>query len=232
MKAGVWMSPCGVRMTPARPSRPGSSASMLKDGSDTTCIQSAAGAQANFEQYQDRAWAALHTLWDGPPMSTVRDNKRRTLVKRGFVVAIGGAAIVVAGLSGCSSEKKSETSGDTSSASSAQGNSTVTIDGKDQAVQGTVVCSTMGENVNIAIGDATTGIGAVVSTGDSPTVHSVGLGNVNGVTLGFQENAGQGEAKAEKDGSTYKISGTAVGVDMANPMQPANKPFEIEVSCP
>jgi ipoprotein LpqH len=154
------------------------------------------------------------------------------LVKRGFVVAVGGAAIVIAGLAGCSSEKKSETSGPTSSAASAQGKSTVTIDGKDQAVQGTVVCSTMGDNVNIAIGDATTGIGAVVSTGDNPTVHSVGLGNVNGVTLGFQENAGQGDAKAEKDGSTYKLSGHAVGVDMANPMQPVNKPFEIEVSCP
>ncbi|RDH77572.1 hypothetical protein DVS77_16410 [Mycolicibacterium moriokaense] len=153
-------------------------------------------------------------------------------MKRGFVTALGGAAIVIAGLSGCSSDKKSETSGETSSAASAQGKSTVTIDGKDQAVQGTVVCSTMGENVNIAIGDATTGIGAVVSTGDSPTVHSVGLGNVNGVTLGFQENAGQGDAKAEKDGSTYKISGNAVGIDMANPMQPVNKPFEIEVSCP
>jgi lipoprotein LpqH len=163
---------------------------------------------------------------------TVRDNRRRTLVKRGFVVAIGGAAIVVAGLSGCSSDKKSETSGETSSAAAAEGKSTVTIDGKDQSVQGTVVCSTMGENVNIAIGDATTGIGAVVSSGDSPTVHSVGLGNVNGVTLGFQENAGQGDAKAEKDGSTYKISGNAIGMDMANPMQPVNKPFEIEVSCP
>ena len=153
-------------------------------------------------------------------------------MKRGLVVAVGGAAIVIAGLSGCSSEKKSETSGDTSSAAAAEGKSTVTIDGKDQAVQGTVVCSTMGENVNIAIGDATTGIGAVVGTGDSPAVHSVGLGNVNGVTLGFQENAGQGEAKAEKDGSTYKISGNAVGVDMTNPMQPVNKPFEIEVTCP
>ena len=153
-------------------------------------------------------------------------------MKRGFVVAVGGAAIVIAGLSGCSSEEKSSTSGETSSAAAAEGKSTVSIDGQDQNVQGTVVCSTMGENVNIAIGDATTGIGAVVSSGDSPTVHSVGLGNVNGVTLGFQENAGQGEAKAEKDGSTYKISGTAVGVDMANPMQPVNKPFEIEVSCP
>src|SRR3954466_9735599 len=164
-------------------------------------------------------------------MSTVRDNKRRTLVKRGFVVAIGGAAIVVAGLSGCSSEKKSETSGETSSAASAQGKTTVTIDGKDQAVQGTVVCSSMGGNMNIAIGDAATGVAAVLSE-DGKTVQSVGLGNVNGVTLGYQAGAGQGEAKAEKDDKTWKISGTATGVDMANPMQPVNKPFEIEVACP
>jgi lipoprotein LpqH len=142
-------------------------------------------------------------------------------------------AILVAGLSGCSSEdKKSETTGETSSAASAEGKSTVTIDGNDQAVQGTVVCSSMGGNMNIAIGDAATGIAAVVSEGDEPTVQSVGLGNVNGVTLGYQSGTGQGEAKAEKDGSTYKISGTATGVDMANPLQPVNKPFEIEVSCP
>jgi ipoprotein LpqH len=154
-------------------------------------------------------------------------------VKCGFVVAVGGAAIVIAGLSGCSSDdKKSETSGETSSAASSQGKSTVTIDGKDQAVQGTVVCSSMGGNMNIAIGDAATGIAAVVSSGDEPTVQSVGLGNVNNVTLGYQAGAGQGEAKAEKDGNTYKISGTATGIDMANPMQPVNKPFEITVACP
>ena len=154
-------------------------------------------------------------------------------MKRGFVVAVGSMAILVAGLSGCSSEdKKSETTGETSSAASAEGKSTVTIDGTDQAVQGTVVCTTMGGNMNIAIGDAATGIAAVVSEGDEPTVQSVGLGNVNGVTLGYQSGSGQGEAKAEKDGNTYKISGTATGVDMANPLQPVNKPFEIEVSCP
>lgn len=153
-------------------------------------------------------------------------------MKRGFLVAIGGAAIVVAGLAGCSSEEKSETSGETSSAAAAEGKSTVTIDGADQQVSGTVVCSSMGGNMNIAIGDAATGIAAVISEGDSPTVQSVGLGNVNGVTLGYQSGTGQGEAKAEKDGSTYKISGTATGVDMANPLQPVNKPFEIEVTCP
>lgn len=153
-------------------------------------------------------------------------------MKREILVAVGGAAIIIAGLSGCSSEKKSETSGETSSAAAAEGKSTVTIDGKDQAIQGNVVCSDMGGNTNIAIGNASTGIGAVVSSGDSPSVVSVGLGNVNGVTLGYQSGAGQGEAKVEKNDKTYKISGTATGVDMANPMQPVNKPFEIEVSCP
>ena len=153
-------------------------------------------------------------------------------MKREIVVAIGGAAVLIAGLSGCSSEKKSETSGETSSVAAAQGKSTVTIDGKDQAIEGNVVCTDAGGNTNIAIGNPTGGLGAVVTTGDSPSVVSVALGNVNGVTLGYASAAGQGEAKVEKDDKTYKISGNATGIDMANPMQPVTKPFEIEVSCP
>ena len=62
---------------------------------------------------------------------------------------------------------------------------------------------------------------------------SVGLGNVNGAVLGFQDGAGGGAgATATKDGSTYRITGTATGIDMANPMAPMTKPFEIEVTCP
>ena len=171
-------------------------------------------------------------------------------MKRGFVVAVSGAALLIAGLSGCSSDDKSssassssETSAAASSASetsaasesptaaTGSGTTKVVIDGQEQAVNGSIVCAAMGGNVNIAIGEATTGIGAVVSEGDSPTVTSVGLGNVNGVTLGYAAGAG-GEAKAEKDGNTYKITGTATGVDMANPMTPVSKPFEIEVTCP
>jgi len=164
-------------------------------------------------------------------------------VKRGFVVVVGGAALVIAGLSGCSSdEKKSEspttskeatTGAETASATAAPsgGGTKITIDGQDQNVQGTVVCSAMGGNMNIAIGDAATGIAAVLSS-DGATVQSVGLGNVNGVTLGYQSGTGQGEAKAEKDGNNYTISGTATGIDMANPLQPVNKPFEIQVACP
>jgi lipoprotein LpqH len=161
-----------------------------------------------------------------------------------LVVAIGGAAIVIAGLSACSSDKKSESSSSSKESSSASvsatasataapsgGGTKVSIDGQDQNVSGTVVCSSMGGNMNIAIGDAATGIAAVLSS-DGATVQSVGLGNVNGVTLGYQSGTGQGDAKATKDGNSYNISGTATGIDMANPMQPVNKPFEIAVTCP
>ena len=186
-------------------------------------------------------------------------------MKRALTVAIGGAAIVVSGLVGCSSDKsvkenvdaatetaktavtdatdtaKSAVSEATSAITSATdamkgnppaGAATVSIDGQDQNVEGTVVCTAMGDNVQIAIGNATQGIGAQVSEGDKPTVHQVGLGNVNGVALGFQEGAPGGEATATKDGNTYTITGKATGVDMANPMQPMTKPFEIKVTCP
>jgi lipoprotein LpqH len=105
----------------------------------------------------------------------------------------------------------------------------VIIDGKNQNVTGSVVCTTVAGDTTIAIGGATTGISAVL-TGDN-TVKSVGLGNVNGVTLAYAQGAGQGNATASKDGNKYTIKGTATGVDMANPMQPVNKPFEIDVTC-
>lgn len=161
---------------------------------------------------------------------------------RTVTTAVGAAALLAAGLSGCSSEDSStgavaESDGAATSVAAAtpvasDSATKVTIDGQDQDVSGTVVCTAVGGNMNIVIGEATTGIAAVIGTGDAPAVQSVALGNVNGVTLGYQQGAGQGEAKAQKDGNTYTISGTASGVDMANPMQPVNKPFEITVACP
>ena len=161
-------------------------------------------------------------------------------MKRGLTVAVAGAAILAAGITGCSKDNKSSTgSSGTSSGSSASASAgatgagtKVTIDGKDQNVQGTTVCTTAGGSINIAIGGAATGIAAVLTDANPPQVKSVGLGNVNGVTLGYTSGTGQGNATASKDGNTYKISGTATGVDMANPMQPVNKPFEIDVACP
>jgi ipoprotein LpqH len=160
------------------------------------------------------------------------------VVNRGFLVAVGGAAIVIAGLSGCGSDApKSESP--TTTAGAAGGSDTdsaakVTIDGKDQNIEGTATCATMGGTINIAFGQtgAMGGLGAVLGEGDPPTVQSVALGNIDGVTLGFAPGTPGASAEATKDGNTYKITGTATGIDMANPMQPVTKPFEIVVTCP
>jgi lipoprotein LpqH len=160
-----------------------------------------------------------------------------------MLVGVAGAAIVVAGLAGCSSNKSSTSASSSSSSSSAvtasasatTGASTakVTIDGQDQNINGQVSCVSAGGNVNIGIGGATTGVGTVITDADPPVVHSVGLGNVGGAVLGYSDAvAGQGNAEATKEGNSYKIKGTATGVDMSNPLQPVNKPFEIDVTCP
>ena len=158
-------------------------------------------------------------------------------MKRGLTVAVAGAAILIAGISGCSSNK-STTSGTVNGTSfnvatpgSGAAAPTVTIDGKNQNVTGQTVCTTMGGNTTMVIGGSGTGISAVVTTDNPPQVKAVQLGNVNGVTLQYAAGSGQGNASATKNGNAYKITGSATGTDMANPMQPVNKPFEINVTC-
>jgi len=151
-------------------------------------------------------------------------------VKRELTIAVAGAAILVAGISGCSDNKPAASSSSTSASASSGGGTTVMIDGKNQNVTGSAVCATTGGTVNIAIGAAATGVGAVLTDANPPEVKSVGLGNVNGVTLAYAPG-GAGSATATKNGSSYTIKGTATGIDMANPMTPVSKSFEIDVTC-
>ena len=165
-------------------------------------------------------------------------------MKRGLVVAVAGAAVVAASLSGCSKDEKKSSGGSSATASASasvpgggnssagSGTAKVSIDGKAQDVQGQIGCTTAAGNVVIAIGSASGGLVVTLTDADPPVVKTVGLGSVGGVTLGYTDGVPGGEAKATKDGKTYKISGTATGVDMANPMEPTKKPFEIEVTCP
>jgi ipoprotein LpqH len=155
-------------------------------------------------------------------------------VKRGIVVGVAAVAVVAAGLAGCSSNK-SGTSASSSSAAAAAGPQVV-IDGQNQNVTGQVSCTANGGNTNIGIGDASNGLGAVVSNANPPIVHAVGLGSVNGITLGFSDAAPNqgGNAGAAQDGKSYAIKGTATGVDMSNPQEPkqVTKSFEMDVTCP
>jgi ipoprotein LpqH len=156
-------------------------------------------------------------------------------VKRGIVVGVAGLVMVVAGLAGCSSNKSSTNASSSSSASSPAGPQVV-IDGQNQTITGAVTCTANGDNTNIGIGDAANGVGAVVSNANPPIVHAVGLGSVNGVTLGFSDAAPNqgGNAGAAQSGKSYAIKGTATGSDMSDPQQPkqVTKSFEMDVTCP
>jgi len=160
-------------------------------------------------------------------------------VKRGIVVGVAGVALVVAASAGCSSNKSSTgSSGSPSSSSSAAAAAgpVLTVDGQNQNISGQVTCTAAGDNITIGIGDPTAGLGAVVSNGSPPLVHSVGLGTVNGVALGFSDAAPNqsGSAGAAVTGKDWAIKGTATGTDMSNPQQPqqVTKPFELDLTCP
>lgn len=168
-------------------------------------------------------------------------------MKRGLIVALSGTALVVAGLTGCSSDKdkdKQASAGSSATASASAevpggGNATagsgtakVTVDGKAQDVSGQIGCTIAAGKVVIAIGNTGGGLGATLTDADPPVVEAVGLGSVGGQALAYAPGVPGAEAKATKDGKTYKISGTVMSVDMSNPTAPANKPFEMEVTCP
>jgi ipoprotein LpqH len=155
-------------------------------------------------------------------------------VKHGIVVGVAGVAIVVAGCAGCSSNKSN--TGASNPGPAAPAGPQLIVDGKDQNVSGPVTCTPAGNNINIGIGDVANGVGAVISNDNPPIVHSVGLGAVNGITLGYSDAAqGQGgDAGAAVSGKSYQIKGTATGADMSNPKQPqpVTKKFELNVTCP
>src|SRR3984885_7574402 len=157
-------------------------------------------------------------------------------MKHEFMITVGAAATFAGVLAGGSHHDGAVSVGNAAVAPAGGSNTKGLIGGKDQNVKGQVACTPAAGNDNIAIGGSgstgvPTGIGAVLTDASPPVVTSVALGNVNGVSLGVGGTTGK--ANATKDGSTYKISGTASGMDMSNPMAgPVNKSFELDVACP
>jgi len=154
-------------------------------------------------------------------------------VKRQIIAGVAGLTIVIVSGAGCSGNKSNPQA---SNSAGPPAGPQVIVDGKNQSVSGPVTCKPVGDNINIGIGDPAKGVGAVVSKDNPPIVHAVGLGNVDGITLGFSDAAkGQGgNAGAAVGDNAIQIKGTATGADVSDPHQPkpVTKPFEIDVTCP
>jgi lipoprotein LpqH len=110
----------------------------------------------------------------------------------------------------------------------------ITIDGEAlEIADPTVVCQEIDGTMPIAVGSTTgtDGIGATLTPGDAPTVKTVALGSLDGTAMAWAEGA-PGEANATKDGSTYTISGSMAAVDMSDPTNMDETPFEMVIVCP
>jgi lipoprotein LpqH len=182
-------------------------------------------------------------------------------VKRGCMIAVAGAAIVVAGVAGCNKSSTTSTSSSpasstssssasssstsssgasssgassaSSSAAAGAGQAKVTIDGQDQNANGAVHCNTSGNTTTIVIGEGSSGYTVAMDNGNPPTVTTVVLANIGGgVALAYHKGLGSGSAEATQDGNSYKVTGTATGMDMSNGMKMVSKPFEIDATCP
>ena len=109
----------------------------------------------------------------------------------------------------------------------------MTIDGQDQNASGTVHCNTSGNTTTIVVGEGSSGYTVAMDNGNPPTVKTVVLANIGGgVALGYHKGMGSGNAEATQDGNSYKVTGTATGMDMSHGMKMVSKPFEIDVTCP
>jgi lipoprotein LpqH len=144
-----------------------------------------------------------------------------------FTATVALAGTVVLTACGGSSNKSS------APAVSTGGQAVVQVNGADLPGLnlGSVACAKAGGKITIgsaAIGGQQ-GVGVVMTDATPPTVESLGL-MYNGTALAV--GGGQGSAAVKVDGSTYTITGDAVGADMKNPtagMQ--KKSFKIQVSC-
>jgi hypothetical protein len=136
---------------------------------------------------------------------------------RNRVVAVLGAAVVVAGMSACASER-----------SAPARTARVTVDGDSQTVE--IACSQLQGFRTINVGNEAAGLEATVLY-DGTTIKPqwVKIRNFGGFT-GSVWTGGVGSADASISGDTFTIDGTAYGVSANNP-KPATTNFKIVADC-
>ena len=130
------------------------------------------------------------------------------------------AAVLVAGLAGCSSPP------------AALGGTTakVTIDGKDTGNPHAVRCSQTGWAWTIETPDKTKGFTAVLDTGDTVSAKSVDFHDFGGFTGSYWVDK-IGKAEVSGVGGKYTITGSADGSFTDNPSNAVTTTFRIEASC-
>ena len=151
--------------------------------------------------------------------------------KRAFWVVVACAAIVITGGLVRYAEEKNDkgttaaaTPATIAPASTVAARGKVTMDGKDEDVQGSCSAPADGRSVNISLsGNTPTKVNVTLDNAQPPNVSSVVLATSS---MAFVYQPGmEGNAGATNDGNTYHITGTLIRNGIVI------KPFEITVTC-
>lgn len=138
------------------------------------------------------------------------------------IAVAAAAALVVAGLAACSSDKQP----------SHPSQASVTINGNTVANQQAVTCNQEQWYWTIAIGDQkVSGVKALVNkTDDKFTAQSVRIVNLGGFTGTYAKGDGE-DASASFSSETFTLTGTAKGFNTYTPNESATATFKIVATC-
>ncbi|HEX9177684.1 MAG TPA: lipoprotein LpqH [Mycobacterium sp.] len=138
------------------------------------------------------------------------------------IAVAAAAALVVAGLAACSSDKQP----------SHPSQASVTINGDTVANQQAVTCNQEQWYWTIAIGDQkVSGVKALVNkTDDKFTAQSVHIVNLGGFTGTYAKGDGE-DASASFSSETFTLTGTAKGFNTYTPNESATATFKIVATC-
>jgi ipoprotein LpqH len=152
-----------------------------------------------------------------------------------------GAALVAA-LVGCSSTQPSIVASPSASqpgrtnvtavTNGPPGQAQVLIGGKNASPGGALDCSTGSGLTTITIGEGAQGAIIVLTDQAAPTVKSIGIGDLGGVSLGYTEGQPGPAPQAARNGNSYTITGSTTGTDTADPTKLVDTTYEISATCP
>ncbi|MGV9803386.1 lipoprotein LpqH [Mycobacterium sp. NPDC003449] len=134
-------------------------------------------------------------------------------------VAVSTVAVAVLGVSGCAT---------TSGAPADSYTARMSMDGQDVSTPFSVVCTQRGTLWTIETQPAEPGFTAMVQTGAAVTAKLVRLRGLQGFTGSSVEGT---DLRAEIDGATFTITGTADGSYADRPVKPATARYRIQAHC-
>ncbi|OWL98643.1 hypothetical protein B7435_24055 [Mycolicibacterium peregrinum] len=147
------------------------------------------------------------------------------LVMRRPIVIATGFAVCLAAVAGCSSQE--------SGSSTKSGQGRVTFGPNDAGPVTSVSCETKDGLTTIGV-KGKMPASVALTDGEAPVVQSVNIGDVNGegASLTYLSGLSGAPVVAARDGKSYTITGTGMGIDPNQPGEPVDMPFDIAVTCP